>query len=60
MNSGVAPESLDRYLREGVESAACCYDATTRAVMVFNETTKVLNDPRSSERLVWIGKAPVR
>jgi para-nitrobenzyl esterase len=36
------------------------YDATTRAVMVFNATTAVVNDPRASERKIWEGKAPVR
>jgi len=36
------------------------YDATTRAVMVFDATTAVVNDPRASERKVWEGKAVVR
>lgn len=36
------------------------YDTTARAVMVFNTTTAVVNDPRPSERKVWIGKAMVR
>jgi para-nitrobenzyl esterase len=36
------------------------YDTATRAVMVFDATTAVANDPRASERKVWIGKAPVR
>jgi para-nitrobenzyl esterase len=36
------------------------YDTATRAVMVFNTTTAVVNDPRSSERLIWEGKPPVR
>ncbi len=36
------------------------YDADARAVMVFNTTTAVVNDPRASERHVWEGKAPVR
>jgi para-nitrobenzyl esterase len=36
------------------------YDTNTRAVMVFNATTTVVNDPRSAERRIWEGKAPVR
>ena len=36
------------------------YDAKTRATMVFNTTTQVVNDPRASERLVWEGKETVR
>jgi para-nitrobenzyl esterase len=36
------------------------YDTTKRAVMVFDSTSAVVNDPRSSERTVWEGKAPVR
>ena len=36
------------------------YDAKTRATMVFNSTTQVVNDPRASERLVWEGKETVR
>jgi para-nitrobenzyl esterase len=36
------------------------YDATTRAVMVFNAETAVVNDPRSTERKVWEGKTLVR
>jgi len=36
------------------------YDATTRAVMVFNATTAVVNDPRASERKIWEGKPVVR
>ena len=36
------------------------YDTQTRAVMVFNATTAVVNDPRSSERKVWEGKPVVR
>ena len=36
------------------------YDARTRAVMVFDAKTEVLNDPRASERKVWEGKTLVR
>ncbi len=36
------------------------YDTTTRAVMIFNATTAVVNDPRSPERKVWEGKPVVR
>ena len=36
------------------------YDARTRAVMVFDAKTEVLNDPRASERTVWEGKTLVR
>ena len=36
------------------------YDARTRAVMIFDTQTKVINDPRASERTVWEGKQIVR
>ncbi len=36
------------------------YDARTRAVMVFDTKTEVLNDPRASERTVWEGRTLVR
>jgi para-nitrobenzyl esterase len=36
------------------------YDARTRAVMVFDTKTAVINDPRASERTVWEGRKPVR
>jgi para-nitrobenzyl esterase len=36
------------------------YDAQTRATMVFNTSSQVVNDPRSSERVVWEGKELVR
>jgi para-nitrobenzyl esterase len=36
------------------------YDAQTRATMVFNTSSQVVNDPRSSERKVWEGKELVR
>ena len=36
------------------------YDARTRAVMVFDAKTAVINDPRASERTVWEGRKLVR
>ena len=36
------------------------YDARTRAVMVFDTKTAVINDPRASERTVWEGRKLVR
>jgi len=36
------------------------YDPQTRATMIFDATSKVVNDPRSSERKVWEGKDLVR
>jgi para-nitrobenzyl esterase len=36
------------------------YNAATRAVMVFDVKTAVVNDPRATERKVWEGKQPVR
>jgi para-nitrobenzyl esterase len=36
------------------------YDTRTRAVMVFDTKTAVVNDPRASERTVWEGRKPVR
>jgi para-nitrobenzyl esterase len=36
------------------------YDAKTRAVMVFNAKTEVVNDLRAAERKVWDGKQVVR
>jgi para-nitrobenzyl esterase len=36
------------------------YDARTRAVMVFDAKTTVINDPRASERMVWEGRKLVR
>jgi para-nitrobenzyl esterase len=36
------------------------YDATTRAVMVFDTKTAVVNDLRAAERKVWEGKQLVR
>jgi para-nitrobenzyl esterase len=36
------------------------YDARTRAVMVFDARTGVVNDPRASERTVWEGRKLVR
>jgi para-nitrobenzyl esterase len=36
------------------------YDKQTRATMVFNTHTAVVNDPRASERKVWEGKALIR
>lgn len=36
------------------------YDVKTRATMVFNAATQVVNDPRASERIVWEGKELVR
>ena len=36
------------------------YDAKTRATMVFDTKSQVVNDPRASERKVWEGHEPVR
>jgi para-nitrobenzyl esterase len=36
------------------------YDTASRAVMVFDAPTRMVNDPRSAERRIWDGKAPVR
>jgi para-nitrobenzyl esterase len=36
------------------------YDAKTRATMVFDVTTQVINDPRTADRKVWDGRDPVR
>jgi para-nitrobenzyl esterase len=36
------------------------YDAQTRATLVFDTTSKVVNDPRAPERKVWEGKELVR
>jgi para-nitrobenzyl esterase len=36
------------------------YDPQTRATMIFNTKTQVVNDPRASERKAWEGKALVR
>jgi para-nitrobenzyl esterase len=36
------------------------YNTNTRPVMVFDTTSKVVNDPRSQERTVWEGKQIVR
>jgi para-nitrobenzyl esterase len=36
------------------------YDTRTRAVMVFDTKTAVINDPRASERTVWEGRKLVR
>jgi para-nitrobenzyl esterase len=36
------------------------YDTRTRAVMVFDAKTTVINDPRASERAVWEGRKLVR
>jgi len=36
------------------------YDTKTRAVMVFNAKTEVVNDLRAAERKVWEGKTLVR
>jgi para-nitrobenzyl esterase len=36
------------------------YDAKTRATMVFDVTSQVINDPRTAERKVWEGRDPVR
>ena len=36
------------------------YDTRTRAVMVFDAQTAVINDPRASERTVWEGRKLVR
>jgi para-nitrobenzyl esterase len=36
------------------------YDAQKRATMVFNATSTVVDDPRSTERKVWEGKELVR
>jgi len=36
------------------------YDVQTRATMVFNVTSQLVNDPRSSERKVWEGRELVR
>jgi len=36
------------------------YDAQNRATMIFDTTSKVVNDPRAPERKVWEGKELVR
>jgi para-nitrobenzyl esterase len=36
------------------------YDASGRAVMVFDAETRVVSDLRSEERLVWVGRTLVR
>ena len=36
------------------------YDAKTRATMIFDTKTTVVNDPRAPERKVWEGRALVR
>jgi para-nitrobenzyl esterase len=36
------------------------YDARTRPVMIFDAKTKVVDDPRASERTVWEGRKLVR
>ena len=36
------------------------YDAKTRSTMVFDATSRVIEDPRASERKIWEGQEPVR